>query len=65
MESLNFRELEIGDEFRLDGRLYRKRTNYSALLLDATSGDLPATNINRMIRPGTAVVDATEHAGSV
>ena len=63
MEAL-FQQLEIGDEFYLDGRLYRKRSNFSAVLLRLATGESPVIKINRMINPDIAVTGVREAAGN-
>lgn len=64
MTSQNFRALAIGDAFRLDGRVYQKRSTYSALLIQLESGELPRMKINRMINPNIAVECETEYVES-
>lgn len=64
MASQTFRALAIGDAFRLDGRVYQKRSKYSALLIQLESGELPRMKINRMMNPSTAVESATEFVES-
>ena len=63
MESL-FQQLDVGDEFYLDGRLYRKRSNYSAVLLRLATGEPPAIKINRMINPDIAVTGVQGATGN-
>jgi hypothetical protein len=62
MESQDFRSVAIGDEFRLDGRVYQKRTKYSAQLIRSASGDSPQMTINRMIDPDKAVESVSVYA---
>lgn len=50
-----FRELEVGDRFQLDGRLYQKRAAYSARLVRDSNGKRPSIQINRMIDPEAEV----------
>ena len=57
-----FQHLEVGDEFYLDGRRYRKRSNYSAVLVRLATGESPAIKINRMINPDIAVIGVRETA---
>lgn len=53
-----FRNLDVGDVFRLDGRLYKKQSKYSALLLRSAANKEPMINIKRMIHPDITVVCA-------
>jgi hypothetical protein len=56
--SMAFRNLDVGDVFRLDGRLYKKKSKYSALLLCSAADKQPMINIKRMIHPDITVVCA-------
>jgi hypothetical protein len=53
---MEFRNLDVGDVFRLDGRLYKKQSKYSALLLRSAANKQPMINIKRMIHPDITVV---------
>ena len=58
MESREFRNIDVGDMFRLDGRLYKKHSKYSALLLRSATDKAPMINIKRMIHPDATVAYA-------
>jgi hypothetical protein len=58
MEPMEFREIEIGDTFRLDRRLYRKHSKYSAVLLRQASDREPMIQLKRMIHPDVNVEQA-------
>lgn len=55
MEPREFRDVEIGDHFRLDGRLYRKHSKYSAVLVRQATDREPMIQLKRMIHPDVAV----------
>ena len=57
MNCKEFGELHSGDAFHLDGRLYRKLSKYSAVLLRSASGQEPPIRISRLIHPETDVTE--------